>query len=65
MRNPSYSSIDERNGNVMWNGPLAREYRPIVSELEFTSLKTGEAYIKFKHYRPKKVRFLLDRKGVV
>lgn len=25
MRNPSYSSIDERNGNVMWNGPLARE----------------------------------------
>lgn len=25
MRNPSYSSIDERNGNVMWDGPLSRE----------------------------------------
>ena len=44
---------------------IQSEYRPIVSELEFTSLKIGEAYIKFKHYRPKKVRFLLDRKGVV
>lgn len=40
---------------------LQSEYLPIVSEADFSTLKTGEAYIKYRSHRPQKVYFLLGK----
>lgn len=38
---------------------IKSEFEPVVSEADFASLKTGEAYVKIKSSTPKKVSIVL------